>query len=323
MGNNTRGALIALLSFAIYATSDATVKSLGGTYSPFQLIFFTQLFSFPLVMLMMITDPKTGNLRPVHPWWVALRSLSAVIAGFCAFYAFSNMPLAQVYSIIFASPLIITLLAIPILGEKVGIHRMAAVIVGLIGVIVVIRPGSAALSTGHIAAIVAAFAGGFNSIIMRKIGGEERPVVMLLYPMITNFIIMACALPFVYIPMPIEHLAAIGALSVLGWLGGLLMIRAYRLGEAVIVAPMQYSQIIWASLYGYLFFNELLDGTTILGTSIIIASGLYIVLRETWSGRSANRPVLNAKMRPETAAMPRPSLLARFTHRHDEKPSGS
>ena len=323
MGNNTKGALVALLSFAIYATSDATVKSLGGIYSPFQLIFFTQLFSFPLVMLMMISDPKPGNLRPVHPWWVALRTASAVIAGFCSFFAFSNMPLAQVYAIIFASPLIITLLAIPVLGEKVGVHRLGAVIVGLVGVIVVIRPGSSALSAGHIAALGAAFAGGFNSIIVRKIGNEERPVVLLLYPMIANFVLMACALPFVYIPMPIEHLASVGALSVLGWLGGLFIIRAYRLGEAVIVAPMQYSQIIWATIYGYLFFNEMLDGGTILGTAIIIASGLYIVLRETWSGRSANRPVLNTKMRPETAAMPRPSLLARFTHRNDEKPSGS
>lgn len=318
MGPNAKGALLALLSFGIYATHDAVVKFMGGAYSPFQLIFFSVLFSFPLAMLMIISDPKPGTLTPVHPGWVAARTAAAVVTGITAFYAFSVLPLAQVYAIIFASPLIITILAIPILGEKVRIRRWVAVIVGLVGVIVVIRPGQAELGLGHLAALVAAFGGAFASIVVRKIGQDERPVVLMLYPMVANFAVVAVALPFVYEPMPIEHLGMVALMSVLGWIGGIIIIRAYKAGEAVIVAPMQYSQIIWATLYGFLFFDEMIDGGTALGAGIIIASGLYIVLRESRTGTSEHRPVLNTKFRPETATTPRPSLMARLAHLRSE-----
>lgn len=314
MGPNARGALLALLSFGVYATHDAVVKFMGGDYSPFQLIFFSVLFSFPLAMLMIMGDQKPGTLMPVHPGWVAARTVAAVVTGITAFYAFSVLPLAQVYAIIFASPLIITILAIPILGERVRIRRWIAVIVGLIGVIVVIRPGQAQLGLGHIAALVAAFGGAFASIVVRKIGQDERPVVLMLYPMVANLAVVAVALPFVYEPMPIEHLGLVALMSALGWVGGMIIIRAYKTAEAVIVAPMQYSQIVWATLYGFLFFDESIDGPTALGTGIIIASGLYIVLRESRTGSSAHRPVLNAKIRPETPSTPRPSLMARLAH---------
>jgi drug/metabolite transporter (DMT)-like permease len=318
MGHNAKGALLALMSFGVYATHDAVVKFMGADYSTFQIIFFSVLFSFPLAMLMIISDPRPGTLMPVHPGWIASRTIAAVVSGISVFYAFSVLPLAQVYAIVFATPLIITVLAIPILGERVRIRRWLAVIVGLVGVMVVIRPGQAELGLGHLAALIAAFAGAYTSIVVRKIGQDERPVVLMLYPMVANFVIASCALPFVYIPPPIEHLGFFAAMSVLGMIGGIIIIRAYKIGEAVIVAPMQYSQIIWATLYGFLFFNESPDLPTGIGAGIIILSGLYIVLRESGSGNSANRPVLNTKMRPETVTTPRPSLMARLAQLRSE-----
>jgi drug/metabolite transporter (DMT)-like permease len=252
-------------------------------------------------------------LVPIHPWWIALRAVATVITGFSAFYAFSVLPLAQVYTILFASPLLITVLAIPVLGEKVRIRRWAAVIVGLIGVLVVLRPGSAELSIGHLAALMAAVGGSIASIIVRKVGSEERPVVMLLYPMTLNFVVMACALPFVYQPMPIEHLGMMGFIAVFAWIAGRMIISAYQAGEAAIIAPMQYSQIIWATIFGSLFFGEFIELTTAIGASIIIASGLYIVLRESRSGTSENTPVLRTRSRSETGIVPRISMLARVS----------
>ena len=152
MGSNAKGALLALLAFGVYATHDVVVKFMGGTYNPAQLIFFSVLFSFPLAMLMMMRDPNPGTLLPVHPWWIALRTGASVLTGISAFYAFSVLPLAQVYTIVFATPLLITMLAIPILGEKVRIRRWMAVFVGLCGVMVVLRPGSTELTLGHAAA---------------------------------------------------------------------------------------------------------------------------------------------------------------------------
>ncbi|KNG93394.1 DMT family transporter [Pseudaestuariivita atlantica] len=296
MGPNARGALLALIAFGIFATHDVVVKTLGGVYSPIQIIFFSTLLSFPLVMFMLIRDQSRATLQPVHPWWTLLRTACAVATALLAFYAFSVLPLAQTYAILFAAPLLITVLAIPILGEPVRWRRGVAVLVGLAGVIVVLRPGVTDLTFGHLAALGAAIFGATASVIVRKIGRDERSIVLLLYPMIASFILMAALLPAVYIPMPLEDLALVGVISALGFSAGLVLIGAYKRAEAAIVAPMQYSQILWATGYGYLLFGETIDRPTLIGAGIIIASGLYIVLRE---GRTpgSQTPVLRTRAR--------------------------
>ncbi len=322
MSPNAKGALFALLAFAIFATHDVFVKVLGGIYSPFQIVFFSVLLSFPLATVMLMRDAKPGTLVPVHPWWMALRTVAAVATGVSAFYAFSVLPLAQTYAILFAAPLLITILAIPVLGERVRLRRWMAVLFGLAGVMVVLQPGQTTLSTGHLAAVVAAIGGSVASIVVRKIGADERPVVILLYPMVVNFVVMACALPFVYKPLPIEHLGMLAIIACFAWVASRLVIMAYQQGEAAIIAPMQYSQIIWAAAYGYLFFDETLAQNTILGAGIIIASGLYIVLRESRSDASENTPVLRTRSRSETATTPRVSLFMRLTGQEPPRGQG-
>jgi len=313
--NNIKGALMALLAFGLFAAHDVVVKTLGASFSTFQIIFFSVLLSFPLVMLMLMRDATADTLIPKHPWWTALRTGSAVVTGLCIFYAFATLPLAQVYAIIFAMPLIITVLSIPILGESVGLHRWAAVVVGLIGVIVVLRPGSSELTLGHLAALVGACTGSLVSIIVRKIGQDERNAVLLLYPMMANFLVMAAALPFVYRPLEVGELGLVGMMALLAFAGGLCSIQAYKAGDAAIVAPMQYSQMLWAAFYGSFFFGESVDRVTWIGAGIIIASGLYIVLRESLGGRSLMRPVLANRSRAETGTTPRVSLLGRLAGR--------
>lgn len=213
-----QGALCALAAFAAFASHDAIIKALGSTLSPVQMLFFATLFGFPLVGLMLMQDRTDGTLLPRHPWWVALRTLSAAVGALSAFYAFTVLPLAQVYAILFAAPPRITLLAIPILGERVRLRRGLAVLAGL------------------------------------------------------------------------------------GFLGMLLVIAAYRAGEAVVIAPMQYSQFLWATLWGLVFFAEAPDAATLLGAGIVIASGTYIVLREGRASRT--RPVLAARSRAGTPTAP-------------------
>ncbi|MFB1024656.1 MAG: DMT family transporter, partial [Octadecabacter sp.] len=276
MSSNAKGALLALIAFGVFATHDVFVKTLGAIYSPIQIVFFSVLFSFPLATIMLMRDSKPGNLLPRHPWWMALRTIASVATAVTAFYAFTVLPLAQTYAILFAAPLLITILAIPILGEVVRLRRWLAVIVGLTGVLVVLRPGSTDLNWGHAAALTAAVGGSVASIVVRRIRADERPVVMLLYPMMANFVLMGIGLAFVYIPMPIEHLGLVALVAAFAWTAGRCIIAAYQSGEAAIIAPMQYSQIIWATVYGALFFDERVDNATILGASIIIASGMYI-----------------------------------------------
>lgn len=310
--HNLRGAALALLGMGLYATHDVVVKHLGSTYSAIQILFFGALMSFPLVSFLSLADRNGGNLRPRQPFWVILRSICMVLTTVFAFYAFTVLPLAQTYAILFATPLLVTILSIPMLGERVGFHRLGAVIVGLIGVLVVLRPGQAALSAGHLAALFSAITGAMASIIARKVGRTERPLVMLLFPMLGNVIVMGALLPLVYVPMPLRDLGFLGIIAVLGLAAAFLMILAFRAGEAAIVAPMQYSQIIWATGYGYLLFAETPDTPTFAGASIIIASGIYIVLRETLSNRSRTKPALNTGARNETLTTPRFTSLARI-----------
>ncbi|KPP93127.1 MAG: S-adenosylmethionine uptake transporter [Rhodobacteraceae bacterium HLUCCA08] len=319
MSANVRGAVLALIGFAIFSTHDVVIKVLGESYSPVQIVFFSVLLSFPLATVMLMRDAKPGTLLPVHPWWIALRTAAAVITGLSAFYAFSVLPLAQTYAILFAAPLLITVLAIPILGEVVRLRRWIAVAVGLAGVIVVLRPGATELTLGHAAALAAAVGGAVVSIIARRIGTEERPVVMLLYPMVANFVLMGAALAWVYEPMPVEHLGLLFVISALAWTGSRLILEAYRSGEAAIIAPMQYSQIIWASAFGLIFFGEGIDGATMLGTGIIIASGIYIVLRESRANVSAHRPVLRTRSRPSMGSAPRIGSVLRLSGQHPDQ----
>ncbi|MEG3660981.1 DMT family transporter [Celeribacter halophilus] len=308
---NITGAFYALAAFAVFSTHDVVIKFLGGSYAPFQIIFFSTLFSFPLVMFMLIRDRSEGHLRPVHPWWTLFRTLAAMCNTLAAFYAFSVLPLAQVYALIFATPLVITILSIPVLGERVGFHRWAAVVMGLVGVMVVLRPGTTEITPGHLAALSCAGFGAFASVVVRKVGREERTAVLMLYPLIANFLVMGLAMTFFYKPLPLLDLGGIGMVSILGFSGGVILIFAYRASEAAIVAPMQYSQIIWATIFGYFIFGEKVDLPTVVGASIIILSGLYIVFRESRGGHSENTPVLRTRSRASSAASFRISPFVR------------
>lgn len=311
MTNTLKGVFFALFGFVVFSTHDAVIKHLGGVYAPFQILFFSVLLSFPFATFMLMRDREADTLRPNNPRWVAVRTIAGVVTGAAAFYAFSVLPLAQVYAFIFAAPLLITVLSIPILGERVGLHRWAAVVLGLVGVLIVLRPGTEPLTPGHVAGLVAAFGSAMVSVITRKISRDERAAVLMLYPMMMNVVIMGSILPFVYQPMPVEHLGLLAIVALLGFSGGLCTIAAYRFADAAIVAPMQYSQIIWGSALGFLFFAETPDSATGIGATVIIVAGLYVVLRETFGGQSTNTPVLRTRTRTGAASSPNIGAMLR------------
>ena len=297
LSNNATGAALALAAFAVFSTHDVIVKKLGVTYSPFQVVFITALLSFPILTLVMMRDSTPDTLQPKHPYWVTVRSIVGVVAALCAFYAVTALPLSQFYAFLFASPLIITILAIPMLGEVVRMRRGLAVLVGLIGVLIVLRPGSSEFTAGHLAAITAACAGAFVSIITRKISAEERSVVLIIYPMMSNLVITAMILPFVYIQIPLADLGLFAIDTVLVLVAMWLLVAAYTRADAIIVAPMQYSQIIWATLFGIFIFSEYPAWQTYLGTAVIVLSGAYILRREASGEASENTPVLKTRTR--------------------------
>ncbi|WP_417685956.1 DMT family transporter [Roseibium sp.] len=285
---------IAFVGFAFYATHDAITKHLGANFSVFQIIFFAMLFAFVPMSVIMLADRKEDNFRPRHPWLVLARSGLSILALSCGFYAFTVLPLAEVYSLLFAAPLLITVFSIPILGEVVRLQRWAAVVVGLCGVLIVLRPGASELTLGHITALTSACASALASVIVRRIGSEERSAVLILYPMLLSMIAMGILLPGIYRPMSLSDLALMAGLGFLSVIAQFCIISGYRSAPAAVIAPMQYSQILWATVFGFFFFQESPDIYVGLGSAVIIGSGIFVVWRESRSNVSVRSPVLRA-----------------------------
>ena len=270
------GALCALAAFALYAGYDMSIKALGGGFSPFQILFFAGAATFPLVTTRLMVGPALP-LRPVLPRWTVIRVVVIVLNGLLGAYAFATLPLAQAYAIFFLMPLFITLLAVPILGESIDLARGLAVLAGLVGVVVAVRPGQGALQWGHATAFAATCLGALNYIGLRRSGGVENWAVLMLWPMLAQLAVVTLAMPFVYLPMSGAQLALTGLMALMGFVGALLIIAAYRLAPAIVAAPMQYSQIFWAALMGWLVFDEDIALQTWAGIAVIIASGLVIL----------------------------------------------
>ncbi len=305
--SNLRGAALGLFCMALYAGHDAILKLLGGSYSPFQILFFAAVLSFPAATILLLSRRDGGSLRPAHPGWVALRSAALCLNAIACTAAFAVLPLAQVYAMLFTMPLMITVLAIPLLGERVGPHRWAAIALGLFGVLIVLRPGAGALSWGHAAALLGAAGGSLAAVIARRVGGEEKAIVLVLWPIVLNVLVTGAALPFVYRPMSGADLGLAGAVAMLALAAAAVNVMSYRTAEAAVVAPMQYSQIAWAAFYGWILFGELPDAMTILGLSVIAAAGVYILWREA-GGNSRVSPVTTSDAAGDAQISPRTSF---------------
>lgn len=289
------GVLFALLGFVIFSSHDALIKVLGGNYAVFQIVFFSVLFSFVPMTLIMATDRTEANFVPHKPLFLLLRTGTVIIGMICGFYAFTVLTLAEAYSLLFASPLLITALSVPFLGEKVGKRRWAAVVLGLIGVIIVLRPGLQPLSLGHIAGLTAAVANSIGAIVVRKVGREERSQTLILFPMVAVLLIMAMVMPGSYKPMPILDLGVLALMGLLLIAGQMMVLNAYRNAPAALIAPMQYSQIIWAALFGFIFFSEIPDLWVATGSVLIISSGVFVVWRESSGSNSTRTPVTRTR----------------------------
>lgn len=284
------GIFFALMGFGLFATHDAIIKSLGGSVAVVQIMFFSTLFSFPWVSTLVLSDKSHGNFRPHHPWMLVARTLSGLMAGGCAFFAFMRLPFAEVYGLLFTTPLLITLLSVPILGERLGVARIAAVLLGFAGVLVMLPIGGAGFDIGHGAALTSALFSSLNALLTRKIGADERGVVMILMPMVLSLFILGVLVQFNFSDVSLPILNNFMAIGTLGFFAQLCIVSAYKRSDAAVIAPMQYSQLIWAIVYGSIFFAENVSTRQIVGASIIVASGLIILYRERKGPNSENKP---------------------------------
>lgn len=278
LGANVRGLLLGLAGFGLFSVADVTIKFLGGTYHPVQIVAFASLFTLPLIALLWLKHPVP--LRPVHPWLMAVRTVALIGNALLVTYTFTALPLAQAYAIFFTLPLVLTLMAWPLLGDRVDLVGGVAVVMGLVGVIVALNPGRVDFGLGHLAAVLGMLLAAVHYLIVRKTGAVESSVAMLLYPVAGQALAAVLLLPSRYVPMPLHDLATVASISVTGMAGTLLMFAAYRAAPPVVVAPTQYSQIAWAALFGALFFAEPMSLSTAFGMVIIALAGVLVVIRQ-------------------------------------------
>jgi drug/metabolite transporter (DMT)-like permease len=276
-----------MLAYFLFSSSDAIVKVLVPRYSVFQLIPQQVAFALiPVAGIVLATGgfhrPKRKNLR-----LLVLRGLLAAGGTVIGVYSFSRLPIADVYALAFCTPLIVTVLSIPLLGEKVGIRRWAAVLVGFIGVLVMVRPGFMTLTLGHVAALGTAFTGAGTVLIMRHLRGVESSSTMVTTVMIGLLTVSLPILPFVFVKPTASDLALSAASGLMMGCAQFCILRALSLASAATVAPMQYSMMIWAVLYGYLVFNTPVSVYVLAGAGIVVLSSLYTMNRERTLARVA------------------------------------
>lgn len=285
MSPTVKGVLLGLAGFGLFSMADATIKFLGGSYHPVQIVAFASLFTLPLIGLLWLRSPVP--LRPVHPWLMAVRTVALIGNALLVTYTFTVLPLAQAYTIFFTLPLVLTLLAWPLLGDRVDAVSGLAVVLGLVGVVVALNPGRVEFGVGHLTAILGMLLAAVHYLIVRRTGGAESNVAMLLYPVAGQCLAAFLILPGRYVPMPPADLATVASISVTGMAGTMLMFAAYRAAPPVVVAPTQYSQIAWAALFGALFFAEPMPASAAIGMGIIAVAGLMVVMRQDRSQRRA------------------------------------
>lgn len=292
------GILLALIAYATYSWSDAAIKALGGQLTIFEIGFFQTSIAGAFILLARPGgEPWRDFWRMRHPWAVQGRALVGLVASVLSVYAFTTIPLAEVYAIVFLSPLFVTILSMVLLKEHVGPWRWLAIVAGFAGVLLVVRPGFRALELGHAAAVAMAMLSASSIILMRSLSGRERHTTILgfliLYGVVFNGIAMA-ATSF-RMPSPSEWgvLLLAGAFAASGHI---LLLRATRFAQANQLAPTHYSQIVWAVVIGALLFNEDPDFWSLVGLAVIAGSGLLTIARERirlgkvrWNPFSRNR----------------------------------
>lgn len=274
-----RGVALMVASTVFFSCSDVITKVLAGSLPAVE-IAWLRYVTFTLLVVPFAWHGGAGGLRSHRPGLQVLRGFGMVGSALLFTLSLPFLPVADATAIYFISPILITALAVPLLGEKVGWRRWTAALVGLVGVVVVIRPGTGAFQAAALLPLVGAASWAGAAIVTRLMSGRDRPITTLAYSALAGLAVLSAMVPFAWVtPTGTELLLAI-AMGVLSTAGHGLVVLAYRHASASMVAPFSYVQLIWAGALGFAVFGSLPDGLTVLGACIIAASGLYTAYRE-------------------------------------------
>lgn len=277
------GRAIALMITAIFffAAMDATAKELARHTGPVPAIWAR--YAGQATMVLMLVAP---NLRTVartnYPWMQLARSIFLMFGTTFFFFGVAYISLAEATAIMNINPVLITLGAAVFLGERIGLRRALGIGAALIGALIIIRPGSAVFSPYAILPLLAAISYSAYNITTRFVGRNESPWTSLLYTALFGAVIFTVIVPFYWRDPGLIGWVLMGMIAIFGTLSQLCLIRALGIGEASMLAPFAYVGLLFATLWGMLFFAEYPDIWTVVGALVIVGAGLYVWQRETF-----------------------------------------
>ncbi|WP_046864096.1 DMT family transporter [Microvirga massiliensis] len=275
-----RGILLIVASTLFFACSDVFTKALTATVPAVEVAWIRYATFLLLVLPLVLAHGGRKVLRSQRPGLQVLRGLGMVGSALLFTISLRFLPIADASAINFVSPILITALSIPFLGEVVGWRRWTAAFVGLIGVLIIIRPGTSAFEAAALLPLLGATCWAGAAIVTRLMSNRDHTVTTLAYSALVGAVVLSLAMPFVWVTPTAEELALGLSVGVLSTAGHWLVILAYKHASASTVAPYSYVQLIWVGVLGYLVFGSLPDSWTIAGAGIIVGSGLYTAYRE-------------------------------------------
>jgi S-adenosylmethionine uptake transporter len=278
--SNGRGALLVVVAFFIFSATDAIVKIMATGMPAPQVTFLITVAALALLLVHSFATGRAHRLVPRQPALAFWRALLLAVDTLLIHYAFAKLPLAEAYLIAFLTPILVAMLGFVFLRERLSVVSWAGVLIGFAGVAVALKPGVAPLNLGHAAALGSAVFFAFSLILLRraKVAETDEALVASLLVVMTPvaFAVAATSGGLVALDLAGLGFAVAGGALMLG--GHALLVRAFRVGEASVVAPFQYSQIIWGCLYGVFLFSTPVEMHTLIGAAIIILSG-WLVLK--------------------------------------------
>ena len=279
--NTLLGIGLMLMAMAILPAIDVIAKFMGQGGTPVLMIVWARL-TFGALITLPFALPETGlrGLVPSRPILHGVRASLLGMATFFFFWSLHYLPIADALAIFFVQPLVVTALSPVVLGEKVGPRRWAAVAVGFIGTLIIIRPGFAEVNPGSFLALASGTCLGLYMLLTRRIAGAQKAVVTTFHTNLLGAILTSALVPLVWITPTATDWVLFLALAAIANLGHYLIVRAYDHAEASLLAPLAYTEMVTSTILGWLFFGDFPDGWTFLGVSILIASAIYISMRE-------------------------------------------
>jgi S-adenosylmethionine uptake transporter len=278
--NNATAAVIALAAYAIFSGSDTIIKLLSTSVPLAEVTFLSSGLAASFMALQAILTGKATRLVPRFPAFTVTRAVILASETALIFYAFSRIPLTEAYVLAFLAPIFVALLAFIFLSERLSLLATLGVILGFVGVVIVLRPTSSPLELGHLAAIASAFLFAITLLMLKRAHLDESDLALAFTPLvILCFLALLVALWYdsiVALTWPSLAICLLGSFCM--YVGNMLLVRAFRTGQPSVVAPFQYSQIFWGSLFSYLVFGVSVDVYTVVGAAVIVCSG-FLVLR--------------------------------------------